>query len=336
MGLVPHPVAAMITPMSHTTARIAAFGASLLLLASCQGDTAASIAQPREMPAFDAHRSWQLLLDQVALGPRPSGSEANAQLRELIVKDLEASGLKPQRQAFVAKDAPGGPITMENVFADFEGQAGKKGELAPIVILAAHFDTKLMDFTFLGANDGASEVAVLLELARGLASGPQLDVTYRFVFLDGEEAVRLDWEDPDNRYGSRHNVKEITKKKGELKRVRAMILIDMVGDKDLQLERDSNSNRTLMEIFVKTSVELKMPELFAPYPIPILDDHQSYSAFGVPSLDLIDLHYGEFGNEYWHTDQDVALNCSKESLAKVGKLVLHALPAVEAQFCQNR
>ena len=287
-----------------------------------------------ELPPFDADRAWQSLLDQVALGPRPAGSEANVKTRDLIARGLKAAGLEPQREAFVATEAPGGPIAMENVYADFEAALDQDGLPAPRIILAAHFDTKRMPFPFLGANDGASEVAVLLELARLIASGPARDVSYRFLFLDGEEAVREDWEDPDNRYGSRYHVAEMTKIKGALKRTRAFILLDLVGDKNLQLERDSNSRSDLLHIFIETSRELGMPDLFAKYPIPIKDDHESFAAWGIPSVDLIDLHYGEYGNEYWHTAQDTVENCSKESLEKVGRLVLAALPKVEAAFCQ--
>lgn len=335
MGLVSPPEPAIISDMPHTTLPQGFLCVSLLLLASCQGGAAAPKEPLRQLAPFDSDRAWQLLLDQVALGPRPAGSEANASLRDLIVKDLETSGLSPVRQAFVAKQAPGGPIAMENVYADLEAAPGKKGEAAPMLILAAHFDTKKMAFTFLGANDGASEVAVLLELARLIATGPPPAVTYRFLFLDGEEAVREEWEDPDNRYGSRHHVSELIKKRGALKGTRAFILLDMVGDKDLQLERDSNSNRELLGLFIQTSKELGMPELFAKYPLPIKDDHESFTGFGVPSVDLIDLHFGDYGNEYWHTDSDTVENCSKESLQKVGRLVVATLPKIEKKYCKR-
>lgn len=339
MKLAPVRVVAIISPMPHSKHRHALLGAFLFTLicgyqftCGCQGGAATPQAPAKELPPFDSARAWQLLLDQVALGPRPSGSDANVKLRDLIASDLRASGLTPVRQAFVAEGTPAGDIAMENIYADIEGPAGPKGEPAPMIVLGAHFDTKRMPFPFLGANDGASEVAVLLELARVLRAADAPAMTIRCLFIDGEEAVREHWENPDNRYGSRHYMRELTKVKGALKRTKAFILLDLVGDSDLQLERDSNSKRELIEIFVSTSKELGMPDLFARYPIPIKDDHESFAEFGVPSIDLIDLHYGKHGNEYWHTAEDTVDKCSQESLDKVGRLVLAALPKVIERY----
>lgn len=322
----------MISPMPQTSLSIGFLGLLLLAIGACQGGAATPQQNVREWPAFDSERAWKLLLDQVEIGPRPSGSEANAKLRDWIVADLEAAGLKPVREPFVAKGTPAGDIAMENIYADLEAPAGPKGEAPPMIVIGAHFDTKLMTFPFVGANDGASEVAVLLELARVIATAGVGDASYRFLFVDGEEAVRDFWEDPDNRYGSIHHVKELTKKKGALKRVKAFVLIDMVGDKDLQLERDSNSNRELLNFFITTAKEIGMPDLFARYPIPIKDDHQSFAEFGVPSVDLIDLRYGKTGNEYWHTAEDTVDKCSQESLDKVGRLLIATLPKIEARY----
>jgi len=308
----------------------------LLALApcACQKGGAASQEPARELPPFDTDRAWGLLEAQVELGPRPSGTEANVENRDLIAADLEASGLVPVRQAFIAEDAPFGPIPMENVYADLEAPPGPKGEPAPMLIFGAHFDTKKLPFEFVGANDGASAVAVLLELARILKAGPTPEVTYRFLFIDGEESVRRDWEDPDNRYGSRHHVAELLKVKGMTKRVRAFILLDLVGDADLQLEKDQTSTKQLLDIFIRTSKKIGKPDLFSKRPIPIKDDHESFLAYGIPSVDLIDLHFGKYGNEYWHTAEDTIDKCSKESLETVARLVLAALPEVEATYCR--
>ena len=314
-------------------ARLAASLAVLLvLLTSCQCGTAASqeVTDP-PFGAFDSKRAWALLLEQVELGPRPSGTEANARTRDLIARELESYGLEPVREPFTA-NTPSGDIAMENVYADFEGRPGKGGAPAPMIFIGAHFDTKLLPFEFVGANDGASEVAAVLELARVISSGEPRSVTYRFVFFDGEEAVRRDWADPDNRYGSRHHVRELTKTKGALDRARALVLLDLVGDADLKLERDSNSTRRLLDMFVAPSKELGMKDLFNTYKIPIKDDHQSFLEFGIPAVDLIDLNFGKVANEYWHTAEDTVDKCSEESLAKVGKLVLATLPKVEAAY----
>ena len=306
--------------------------ACLFASAACQGG--ADPTPPPAPPAFDAERAWTHLEAQVALGPRPAGSEESARLRDYLVAELASYGLEAVREPFLAKGTPAGDVQMENVYADLEGRPGAKEAPAPMLILGAHFDTKRLPFRFVGANDGASETAVLLELARVLAAGPEPRFTYRFLFLDGEEAIRQEWIDPDNRYGSRHHVMELTKKAGALKRVEAFILLDMVGDADLQLERDSYSTRKLLDIFIGTANELGMKDLFARYPVPINDDHQSFKEMGIPAIDLIDLRYGARDNEYWHTAQDVIEHCSKESLDKVGRLVLAALPKVEKAYAK--
>jgi glutaminyl-peptide cyclotransferase len=318
--------------MPHSTHLSQLVGTLLLGLTGCQGGTASPPETPAAALPFDGDRAWKLLVEQVELGPRPSGSQANALLRDWIVEDLKASGLTPVREPFTAEEAPGGAIAMENIYSDLEAPAGPKGAPAPMIVLGAHFDTKKMPFRFVGANDGASEVAVLLELARTIAKGPARDVSYRFLFLDGEEAVREYWEDPDNRYGSRYHVRQLTRTKGALKRTKAFILLDLVGDADLQLERDSNSNRELLQIFVDTSKDIGMPNLFARFPMPIKDDHQSFAEFGIPSVDLIDLRYGKIANEYWHTEEDTVDKCSQASLEKVGNLILAALPRVESRY----
>lgn len=324
-------------PHRSSLARLLLVLATLCLgsgVAGCQGGAATPQAAPRELPPFDAARAWRLLQEQVEFGPRPSGSPANVKLRDWIVADLEASGLAPVREAFVAEHAPGGPIAMENVYADLEAAPGPKGQPAPMIVIGAHFDTKKLPFEFVGANDGASGVATLLELARVLKAGPTPPVSYRFLFLDGEEAVRRDWQDPDNRYGSRHHVSELTKKKGALKRVKAFVLIDLVGDADLVLEQDMTSTSKLLNIFIATARQLERPDLFAKRGIPVKDDHESFLAFDVPSVDLIDLQYGKYGNEYWHTSEDTVDKCAQASLDIVGRLVLAALPKVEAVYCK--
>ncbi len=298
----------------------------------CQEGGDAAPTAPTVQVKFEAARAWKHMEAQVALGPRPSGSEANAKLRDYLCAELESYGLTPVRQPFTASKAPGGPIEMENIYADLEGQPSSSGEPAPIICLGAHFDTKRMSFPFLGANDGASGVGVLLELARVLSSGPEQAVTYRFLFTDGEEAVRSYWMDPDNCYGSRHHVKQLTETYGALKRVKAFILLDLVADADLQLERDSNSTRELLALFESAATRLGHPDLFAKNWNPIRDDHEPFKKFGIPAVDLIDLHFGQRGNEYWHTDADTLENCSPQSVALIGELVLEALPSVVAKF----
>ena len=331
LGLARYGAWAKIAPMEFSS--VLPFALALLASAcSCQGGNAAPPQEKAEtLLSIDADRAWSHMEAQVALGPRPSGSEANVRLRDFIVAELKGMGLEATRESFTAKGTPRGDVAMENIYADLEA-APRKGAPAPMILIGAHFDTKHMDFPFVGANDGASEVAVLLELARVLVTGPERDVTYRFLFLDGEEAMRLDWEDPDNRYGSRHHVSGLTKKPGALKRAKVFILLDLIGDANLQLERDSYSKYQLIQIFERAAKRIGKPNLFSRVSTPIKDDHQSFMEYGIASIDLIDMHYGEYGNEYWHTAEDTLDKCSKESLATIGRLVLAALPEVERTY----
>lgn len=303
----------------------------LALSLGCQGEAAPGTHPETPQVSFEADRAWGHLLRQVEFGPRPSGSEALDRTRDWLVQELSSYGLQVTREPFV-EETPGGPISFENIYADLPGPKGRGGQPGPMIVLGSHFDTKRLPFEFVGANDGASSTGVLLELARVLAKTPDHPVTYRFLFFDGEESVRLDWVDPDNRYGSRYHVRKLTAQKGARERVKAMILLDMVGDKDLTLENDSSSTQKLLGIFKSTAKRIGDPRLFSEFPYPVEDDHEPFIRVGIPAVDLIDLHYGEMANEYWHTEKDIVEHCSRESLGRVGKLVLAALPRVIKQY----
>jgi Zn-dependent M28 family amino/carboxypeptidase len=168
---------------------------------------------------------------------------------------------------------------------------------------------------------------VLLELARGLAAAGPRDVAYRFLFVDGEEAVRAQWQDPDNRYGSKHHAAQL-KVRNERARVKAAIVIDMVGDKDLKIERDGYSTAWLYELFASSARSAGLEKHLAQRREPIADDHLSFLEIGIPSLDLIDFDYGP-QNSFWHTHEDTLDKCSEASLGVAGKFVLSGLPALE-------
>jgi len=284
-------------------------------------------------PEFDAARAWKHLETQVAFGPRPAGSQALEKTRVFLMDTLRASGLKPVREEF-SSPTPKGKLTFANVYADLPAQ----NPAAEWIILGSHFDTKHAEERFpepfLGANDAGSSTAVLLELAHALARQGARELNYRFLFLDGEEAVLWDWAGDDNTYGSRHHAAEL-KKSGMAARVRAFILLDMVGDKDLQLMRDSYSDRRLLDMFFASGRELGYKRHVDGRAQEILDDHLSFMAVGIPSVDLIDLDYGPF-NSFWHTPKDTLENCSQASLEVVGRIVLTTLPKVEKEFRRSR
>lgn len=288
------------------------------MAASCPGEAA---TQPAGTP-FDAERAWKHLEAQVAFGPRPSGSEAIEKTRAYLESELKAAGLTPVREAF-KEMTPAGEIEFANVYADLPSEPAG----GPLIIIGSHFDTKRFEFVFVGANDSASSTGVLLELARVIAAGGPRAVTYRFLFLDGEESVRPEWRNPDNRYGSRYHAEQL-KKTGAVQRVKAFVLLDLVGDKDLRLRQEEFSDAWLREMFFAAARKNGLGKHVDGKREPAYDDHISFVDIGVPSVDLIDFDYGP-NNAWWHSAEDTLDKVSKASLDVIGRIVLLGLPAVE-------
>jgi glutaminyl-peptide cyclotransferase len=286
-------------------------------------------ADPMSGPSFDAARAWKDLEALVAIGPRSSGSEGAEKTRQYIERELSAAGLEPKRQEFT-EPTPLDPAGLAfcNVYADLAAKGDTK-RTSDLILLVSHYDTKRLKPPFVGANDSGSSTAVLLELARVLAAQGPRQVTYRFLFVDGEEAVRDHWQDPDNCYGSRRHAAELPKS-GDKNRVKAVVVIDMVGDKDLQIQRDTNSTSWLYECFAAAARKNGLGAHVDGEREPIADDHLSFTAIGLPAVTLIDLNYGP-DNSWWHTAEDTLDKCSQESLAAIGKIVLLGLPAVESR-----
>jgi hypothetical protein len=255
-----------------------------LVLALCSAgcpDGAASAPAPD----FDAARAWKDLVHQVEIGPRPSGSEANETCRAWIEAELRATGLEPRRETFKSA-TPAGEMSFTNVWAELAGTDPQAGR----IVIGSHFDTKKMA-RFVGANDGASSTAALLEIARVLAAAQKRAITYRFVFFDGEEAVNMEWAGEDNTYGSRHHAKKL-KEDGLAAGVRAFVLLDMVGDKDLKITRDLNSDRKFVDIFFGAARRIGLGKHVDGTALDVRDDHLPFMAARIRSIDLIDLEYG--------------------------------------------
>jgi Zn-dependent M28 family amino/carboxypeptidase len=181
---------------------------------------------------------------------------------------------------------------------------------------------------FVGANDAGASTGLLLELARVLAE-KKGTLDYWFVFLDGEEAW-IDWSTFDSTYGSRHLAKRWVRER-VAPRIRAFILLDMIGDRDLDLYRDTNSTPWLMDLMWRQAQKSGLSGILGQFEGGIEDDHLPFRDAGIPVLDIIDLNYGP-GNSYHHTAQDSLDKVSPESMEKVGKLVIGMLPELEERL----
>ena len=271
-------------------------------------------------PHFDGARAFADLKHMVEIGPRPSGSPQIQQTREFIKAQLTAAGLQPVEQPFDV-DTPVGRLHMVNIRATLAGQSTDHGR----IVVGGHYDTKrFSQFRFIGASDGASSAAFLLELARAL-KGRQNPLPIELLFLDGEEATLPDWGGTDHTYGSRYYVAQ-AKQAGTLKDIRAFILVDMVADRDLDISREQNSTAWLTDAIWSAARRLNRPE-FLEQSSPIEDDHDEFLAEGVPSVDIIDLDYPA-----WHQATDDLQHVSVKSLQAVGDVVLAALPTIETRL----
>ena len=284
-------------------------------------------AAPAPAPVtFDSNQAWEHLRQMVAIGPRPAGSPALRQTRAYITRQLAAAGLTVQEQPFTAQ-TPAGAIEMVNLAVRIPGRRPDR------ILITGHYDTKrFTEFRFVGASDGASSAAMLIELARVLKSRPQ-EFTYELVWFDGEEAICKSWDEcskpgaPDNTYGSRYYVDAATKA-GALTSIKAMILLDMVGARDLKIQRDGYSAAWLNEIIWAQARRLGHGAVFVDIDTRIEDDHLPFVRAGIPSVDLIDL------NDYpqWHTAEDDLDHVAARSLQIVGEVVLASLPEIEKRL----
>jgi glutaminyl-peptide cyclotransferase len=294
-------------------------GAALVMF-TCLGDGNRSGA-PAPAAKFDGARAWEHLRRQVGFGPRPPGSPELARTRAYIIEQLRASGIDAREQRFEAS-TPIGPIAMANVVATIRGARPER------IALASHYDTKLApSFRFVGAEDGGSSTAALLEIGRALSSRAN-PFTIELLFFDGEEAINWDWKDYDNTYGSRHYVEQ-AESDGTLAGLKALILLDMVGDRDLRFRRDANSTEWMTAAVWAAAAQLGHRAHFPEEDFAIDDDHSAFLRAGVPAVDIIDLDYAR-----WHSARDDLQAVSQQSLQVTGDVVLAALPRIEQRLLQ--
>jgi glutaminyl-peptide cyclotransferase len=280
---------------------------------------------------FDGERAFEHVRRMVEMGPRPAGSAELARTREYLSGELQAANLKVTTDEFTAQ-TPAGARRMVNLTAELAGES------TDVIVVASHYDTKpVKEFRFVGANDGGSSTGALVEIARALAAPgrPKPRFTYWFVFFDGEEAVCREWSEctnagaPDNTYGSRRYVAGLAAR-GETKRVRAMILLDLVGYTDLSIPRETLSTPWLVDIIWATARELGHAAQFTDEEHSVEDDHVPFLRAEIPVVDLIQLG----GYPYWHTAEDTLDKISPRSLQIVGETVIASLPRIEQRLAR--
>jgi glutaminyl-peptide cyclotransferase len=297
--------------------------AACLLLFGCVSAQSSGTPSTLQAAAFDGNRAFEHLKQIVGIGPRPAGSEALGKTREYIKRQMSALSLTVSEQSFQA-DTPAGRVPMVNLSVRMPGGSGTKR-----LIVAGHYDTKLFkEFAFVGANDAGSSTAFLIELARVLKDRKN-EVPIELLFLDGEEAFG-DWES-GNTFGSRHYVDD-ARKAGTLNQIGALVLVDMIGEKDPVFKRDENSTPWMVDAVWSAARRLNRPE-FVAEPTAIEDDHMPFTAAGIPAVDIIDLDYpDEATRRFWHTAEDTLDKLSPQSLQVVADVLLAALPAIELRL----
>lgn len=308
---------------SRTQRTLSRIGVAGLLAAMVAASCA---AQPSKGDsAFSGTRALADVRKLVAIGPRVAGTPGAAKARDYITEQLKAAGLAVQEQAFDAS-TPRGSVHMINLLAVIPGIPPPEApSQVPVqrIIVAGHYDTKLFkEFTFVGANDGGSSAALLIELARALKPRT-LPMDVELLFLDGEEAVG-EWKGSDHTYGSRYYV-QAAKKAGALKTIGALVLVDMIGDKDLRIMKEANSTPWLTESVWGAASRLGRRE-FVGETTTIEDDHLEFLEEGVPAVDIIDLDYPA-----WHRADDTLDKLSAASLQSVGDVVVAALGDIAAR-----
>jgi hypothetical protein len=298
--------------------------------------TSVSASAPRTAPlnlppddgspaAVDGNRAMQYVREIVKFGPRPLGSASHKKVEEYISSHLR--GDQVEDDIFTA-DTPEGKFPIHNIIAKFPGT--KDG----IIIVASHYDTNypLRHTSYLGANDGASSSGLLLELANHLRGKQRDGYSVWLVWDDAEEAMKPDGSgglpnempfNEDSLYGITH-LAEKWEADGTLKKVKAFILTDMIGDADLNIEKDTNSTAWLQEVVHEAAKRSGYQSHFFARQMEVGDDHVPFVKRGVPSVDLIDFMYG-YNNVFWHTTQDTIDKLSPQSLQIVGGVVLETV-----------
>jgi glutaminyl-peptide cyclotransferase len=277
---------------------------------------------PDKTGGLDGKRAFASVAKQVSFGPRPAGSPAIAQTQDYLLAELKSYGCTAEVDAF-SSDTPAGRIPMKNILVKIPG------DRPGVILLGTHYDTKRLE-NFVGADDAGSSTAVMLELARLLC--PQHGhYNVWIAFFDGEEAVRPEWQDPDNCYGSRQMAARFANS-GDLTKIKAFLLADIVGTRTPHFKRETYSTKALVDLVWGVAKKLGYGNIFVDDSSAVEDDHQSFLKRHVPSVDVIDLDNGPGGDVYyWHTPQDSLDKISPKTLAIVGHVFLESVKQLQTK-----
>ncbi len=269
----------------------------------------------------DANRVMQYTSELVSLGPRPIGSAGHQKALQYLKSRLTRDQV--EEDSFTAQ-TPAGAFPMTNLIAKFPGT--KDG----IVVVASHYDTNypLRNTKFIGANDGACTSALLLEFANQLRGKKREGYAVWLVWTDGEEAVQ-EWTDEDSLYGTKHLAAK-WQADGTAKKIKGLLVADMIGDADLDIAKDTNSTPWVLEMVYRAATELGYQSHFFQSELGVKDDHLPFARIGVPVADVIDLDYG-YENAYHHTTDDTLDKLSTRSLQISGDVILRTLQLLDAR-----
>jgi glutaminyl-peptide cyclotransferase len=281
--------------------------AAVLVFASCK---------PMDSASFDEEKAWAETEALVQIRPRDAGTGGGRIAAIHLETRLKDLGFKTVVDTF-SEETPAGKMFFNNVLGRLPGKTDR------LIILASHFDTKAgISDDFQGANDSGSSSGVLLELARALSEHEQLETDLLVAFFDGEEC-RTEYGPADGLHGSRRLAQQVVTS-GGADVVEAVILLDMIGDKDLNITIPRNSSKTLVNELFAAAHEVGVRPTFSIGPGSILDDHVPFLLAGMPAIDVIDFEYGSAPglNDYWHTAEDTLDKLSVKSMKTVGDVVL--------------
>src|SRR5579863_656756 len=300
---------------------LAACGHSSSSESPAQGTAAPQAATFPSAPAaettggFDGARAYKHVEQLTAIGPHSAGTDGIRRAQDYIIGQLKSSGCPVEEEDFHAQSTPVGDVAMKNILVKIPSANPN------VILFGSHYDTKRIA-NFVGADDAGSSTGVLLEFARLLCPRKNADTIW-LAFFDGEEDFNFNWTDTDNTFGSRELAASLALT-GDLRRVKAMILLDMVGPTNPVYKRENNSTPWLVDLLWSTAARLGYGKVFVNDREDIEDDHLPFLKREVPAADIIDLDV-----PYWHTTQDTLDKVDPRTLAITGHVLIESVPELE-------